>query len=422
MTVALEKHRFPSCDTELRENLWIFYIKQSHRSVLLSKLFSQIYRTSGSCDIFKKELLDSWLNELLAARGQANMADRKAKSLTFYVPPGTNLGNVKTAIEQENADNKITVFQEIGTNEYLVEMTDASNAQELIENGFDTGPHHISCHPPHGYYLNVSIMGLKAYISDAEVYEKLQQYGEIKGNIIRLKYKANHELAGLENGNRLLRMVLTSPSIPYSLQIGGEWCRIIHNNQLLICSNCNEIGHSRKNCPHIECRICHQLGHISFHCPLKASRHTETTNDEDTTPENNTTAQNTSTDDNSLMTMEQCDHPNSDVEEENTILPTTITLEPRNTETSTPQGQTHTETNPQQQDAPEHGMEEDCVLPKNNVTPKPPDASATNTKRPHQTDSDSDPAPLPRRQRIKPSPNINTGRRAKKNKDSTTQS
>ena len=142
------------------------------------------------------------------------MADHKAKSLPFHVPPGTNLGNVKTAIEQENADNKIPVFQEIGTNEYLIEMTDASNVQELIENGFDTGPHHIRCHPPHGYYLKLSIMGLKAYISDAEVYKKLQQYGEIKGNIIRLKYKANHELAVLENCNRLLRMVLTSPSIP----------------------------------------------------------------------------------------------------------------------------------------------------------------------------------------------------------------
>ena len=134
--------------------------------------------------------MNSWFtSELLAARGRANMADRKAKSLTFHVPPGTNLGNVKTAIEQENADNKITVFQEIGTNEYLIQMTDASNAQELIENGFDAGPHHISCHPPHGYYLIVSIMGLKAYISDADVHEKLQQYGEIKGNIIRLKYK-----------------------------------------------------------------------------------------------------------------------------------------------------------------------------------------------------------------------------------------
>ena len=137
-------------------------------------------------------------------------------------------------------------------------------------------------------------MGLKAFIDDDEIIAKLSTYGEIKSEVIRLKYKQGHDLAGIENGNRLVRMVLTAPSIPYSLQIGGEWCRVIHNNQLLICSNCNDTGHSRKNCPHIECRICHELGHISFHCPLRASRHTETAHDESSTPENDTTGQPTS--------------------------------------------------------------------------------------------------------------------------------
>ena len=99
--------------------------------------------------------------------------------------------------------------------------------------------------------------------------------------MIRLRYKHDHDLAGLENGNRLLRMVLTSPSIPYSLNIGGEWCRVIHNNQLLLCSNCDGIGHSRKNCPTIECRHCKQLGHLSFHCLEKTARHTETNVDEE---------------------------------------------------------------------------------------------------------------------------------------------
>ena len=98
-------------------------------------------------------------------------------------------------------DNTITLFQEIGFNEDLVKMTNAVDELELIANGLDTGPHHIRCHPPHGYYINVSVMGLKAYIS--EVYEKLTQYGEIKGAIIRLNYRGNHELAGLENGNDL---------------------------------------------------------------------------------------------------------------------------------------------------------------------------------------------------------------------------
>ena len=59
-------------------------------------------------------------------------------------------------------------------------------------------------------------------------------------------------------------MVLTLASIPYSLNIGGEWCRLIHSNQLIICSNCDEAGHSRKNCPISECHNCKQLGHISF--------------------------------------------------------------------------------------------------------------------------------------------------------------
>ena len=113
------------------------------------------------------------------------------------------------------------MFQEIGTNEYLVELTSPNQAQEMIENGFDTGSNHIRCHPPHEFYLNVSIMGLKAYISNEQVCEKLQQYGEIKGQVIRLKNKLDQELESLENGNRLVRMVLHSPSIPYSLQIGG---------------------------------------------------------------------------------------------------------------------------------------------------------------------------------------------------------
>lgn len=79
-------------------------------------------------------------------------------------------------------------------------------------------------------------------------------------------------------------MVLTLASIPYSLNIGGEWCRVIYKNQLIICSNCDKAGHSRKNCPIMECCNCKKLGHISFDCLLRAVRHTETAdNDSNTT-------------------------------------------------------------------------------------------------------------------------------------------
>ncbi|KAL9959933.1 hypothetical protein ACROYT_G033311 [Oculina patagonica] len=58
---------------------------------------------------------------------------------------------------------------------------------------------------------------------DEEVKSALSEYGELKSEVVRLKYKADHELAGMKNGNRLVKMILDKPSIPYSLRIGAEW-------------------------------------------------------------------------------------------------------------------------------------------------------------------------------------------------------
>ena len=133
----------------------------------------------------------------------------------------------------------------------------------LLIMGFDVKEFHIDCSPTHGKFLNVSIMGLRSYVEDEEVKSVLSEYGEIKTEVIQLKYKADHELAGLKNGNRLVKIILEIPSIPYSLRIGGDWCRIIHNNQQPVCIKCNELGHTKRNCPKICCHICKQLGHIS---------------------------------------------------------------------------------------------------------------------------------------------------------------
>lgn len=312
------------------------------------------------------------------------MADRKARSFQLKVPPGTRLGDIKNEIEQQIEDNYITVFQEIGAHEYLIELARATHVDELIEHGFDVEDFHFRCHPPHGYYLNVSVMGLKAFISDEEVITKLSTYGEIKGDVIRLKYKQDHELAGVENGNRLIRMVLTAQSIPYSLQIGGEWCRIIHNNQQLICSNCHEPGHSRKNCPSIECRTCKSLGHISYHCPTRNTRHTETTDENTTMPHDNTENDNTENEENT-------NNPTNAMEE---------TGEPNDEETT-------------MDDAEEYRQ------PMENTNTK---WTVVSAKRPHQTDSNSDPVALPRKQRHKPRPNLSAARHVRKNPDHTDKS
>ena len=90
-------------------------------------------------------------------------------------------------------------------------------------------------------------MGLKAFIEDDMITEALGPYGEIKSEIIRLKYKKDHPLAGVENGNHLVKMILTK-TIPYAHKIDGGHCRIIHSDQKQICSNCSE-GIPNKDAP-----------------------------------------------------------------------------------------------------------------------------------------------------------------------------
>ena len=100
------------------------------------------------------------------------MAEQKARSFLFKIPAETGLREIKTAIEEITGENAITVFRQSGISEYLVELSDADQVREIIEHGFDFDDHHIDCNLPHGYYLNVSIMGLKAYVDDDAVTEK----------------------------------------------------------------------------------------------------------------------------------------------------------------------------------------------------------------------------------------------------------
>lgn len=172
------------------------------------------------------------------------MADRKTRSVVIKLPIMATIQSLKEAIYREHGSAKLTVLQDLGSGSFLAEFEDKHHAEDIIDSGIDWNEIHITCHAPHGYYTYVSLLGLLA-IEDDEIEQALRTFGDIKGEVIRLKYKSDHDLAGLENANRLVKMVLSKPAIPYSLRISGEWCRVIHNNQQHVSSNCYTVDHSK---------------------------------------------------------------------------------------------------------------------------------------------------------------------------------
>ena len=159
-----------------------------------------------------------------AASPGRKMADRRAKTITAKFPCTATVNDVKTALKKENGQVALTCVQDLGAGEFLIEFGKKEDCEEYLYSGVDFHEIHLNCNPAHGYHINVSILGLQAYVDDDKVIAPLSEYGEVKSEVIRLKYCADHDLAGLENGNRLVRMVLTKVSVPYSLRIDGQWC------------------------------------------------------------------------------------------------------------------------------------------------------------------------------------------------------
>ena len=78
----------------------------------------------------------------------AILADRKERSVTFQSPIIHTLGELKAAIEKE-IEQKINAFQDIGGYVYLLELEAETDAEHLVNNGFDVAEIHVDCSPPH---------------------------------------------------------------------------------------------------------------------------------------------------------------------------------------------------------------------------------------------------------------------------------
>lgn len=121
------------------------------------------------------------------------------------------------------------VLQELAQGQYLAPLKSSKLTEDVITNRLEIEDCYLQCQLPQGYYTKVSFKALQAYINNKEVMKALAPYGKIIGDVVRLPYKKYHDLAGLENGNGMVAMILDQ-SMPYSFKIDGQYCQVIHNN------------------------------------------------------------------------------------------------------------------------------------------------------------------------------------------------
>jgi len=77
----------------------------------------------------------------------------------------TNI-DLKKALDKESELANPTVIQDLGAGHFLVEFETKEQAEEFIDSGLDFDQIHVECRPPQGYHINVSILGLRAHISN----------------------------------------------------------------------------------------------------------------------------------------------------------------------------------------------------------------------------------------------------------------
>lgn len=117
----------------------------------------------------------------------------------------------------------------------------------------------------------VSILNLSMYVSDREIIDRFSKIGvEIVSPIKKHRMKSKNNVF---DGTRIFKVKLppNMASIPYSMKFSVNeketaYYRVIHNQQVKVCSGCFSSEHIYKDCPEFKCFECGQQGHISRKC------------------------------------------------------------------------------------------------------------------------------------------------------------
>jgi hypothetical protein len=153
-------------------------------------------------------------------------------------------------------------------NMYEVTMADRSSVQIVLD-GVQVNDCTLVCREVVQTSMVVSFMHLSAYVLDEEISQKLLDLKvELLDDIKRHYYKGTQ----VADGTRYVRIRLPTnvKSLPYSMKFYNgksyEFAKVLHNNQIRVCSECLSDDHLYKQCPLFTCHRCGGQGHTRRQC------------------------------------------------------------------------------------------------------------------------------------------------------------
>lgn len=161
-----------------------------------------------------------------------------------------------------------------GARTFEVTMSHTKGKERLLD-GFKIGQTAVLAKALCNDELVVSFLNLPAYITDEEIFKKLDSWGVTAASAIRRRMWPGTRIA---DGTRFLKVKFTDrvQSLPYSARfetaLGPEYFRVIHDRQVKVCRMCLQPGHILRECPEFACHRCGVQGHYARECGQSTGR------------------------------------------------------------------------------------------------------------------------------------------------------
>ncbi|CAC5382026.1 unnamed protein product [Mytilus coruscus] len=152
---------------------------------------------------------------------------------------------------------------------YDITLDSKQTAFNLVQEGIDIANNEYQVSMLHSDITVVSIMKLPSFISDEDIRSKLVSKGV---KIVSPIYRRAIPGTQVADGTRFMRckfpqgMFALPWTIPFKIGSDTKYFRLVHNNQMKVCSECLSPEHMRKQCPYFVCHGCGEYGHSKRQC------------------------------------------------------------------------------------------------------------------------------------------------------------